>query len=147
MIRQAKDVLNGNGGSDNSVETSQSSDQSLESTSETEGQTGSAVTNESGAGSSSYTLTGSQVEVPNGQYPLVEAELDFEDDLTSIDRDTFAFSVKSGDETYDLGDAYALSKEGKQLKLSFNDPSAGQRNSQGQASLLVTVRTVTLRKK
>ena len=138
LIRQAKDVLNGNGGSDNSVETSQSSDQSLESTSETEGQTGSAVTNESGAGSSSYTLTGSQVEVPNGQYPLVEAELDFEDDLTSIDRDTFAFSVKSGDETYDLGDAYALSKEGKQLKLSFNDPSAGQRNSQGQASLLVT---------
>lgn len=57
-------------------------------------------------------------------YPVINIAFDFDGDLSEVTKDTFKFNLTSNGEAKEMSDEYSLIKEGKQLKLSFSDPSA-----------------------
>ncbi|MBG9980813.1 serine hydrolase [Facklamia sp. DSM 111018] len=68
-----------------------------------------------------YQVKSSQVNVDD--YPTIRVELDFDQELSKVDQNTFDFKVKYNDTEIKLDDEYSLLKEGKKLIISFVDPA------------------------
>ncbi|MGF3067066.1 serine hydrolase [Facklamia sp. P12950] len=56
-------------------------------------------------------------------YPMITVNLDFANSLSDVDQETFNFKVKYNETEAELKDEFSLFKEGKKLRLSFNDPA------------------------
>ncbi|MCR8969515.1 class A beta-lactamase-related serine hydrolase [Facklamia sp. 7083-14-GEN3] len=68
-----------------------------------------------------FQIEDSEVDVEN--YPMISINLDFAESLSDVDQETFTFKVKYNETETDLEDEFSLFKEGKKLRLSFNDPA------------------------
>lgn len=68
-----------------------------------------------------YTLANSNVNIED--YPTITVEMEFESDLSEVNRDTFDFTVKYNGTDVTFDNEYSLLKEGNNLTLSFVDPA------------------------
>ncbi len=94
------------------------------------------------------TFTVSNKEVKTDNYPIIEVDLAFDQELESVDRSTFNFAIEQDGQKQELGQAFALTKDGKNLSLKFNDPgqvgdgqvqmTSENSDQAGQANLLIT---------
>ncbi|MGX7109194.1 serine hydrolase [Facklamia miroungae] len=68
-----------------------------------------------------FQIKDKQVDVE--EYPTIKIDLEFVNSLSQVNQETFKFKVKYNDTEVELKDEFSLFKEGKMLKISFNDPA------------------------
>ena len=118
------------------TETSSKEDSNQSSTSQSENSSDQESSESADNEDQTPSLTLKKDQVTLDKYPIVSIALEFEDTLQDVNRDTFKFKLKSNGQDKSIGDEYSLIKEGKTLKISFNDPSANVLSAEDQEQIL-----------
>lgn len=70
-------------------------------------------------------LTLADVQANLDEYPRITVRMTFNEDLANVDRETFDFALTTDGETTPIEDEYSLVKDGKELIISYSDPTVG----------------------